>query len=393
MRAALISIAAQPKDRATGQAVAIAGQKLAQRQLGFALAAGCQRIIALGDGAAPEAIALRHAAEAAGARFQVIKGGHGLLGAVRAADELLVLAPGLLAEDPNALAQLEKGNTVLVLPAGTGVAAGFERIDLERAWAGALIVPGGLVERLADLPDDSDPHAALLRIALQARVPERRLEEAVLGEGSWSLARDADTADELERTWLKRHLPVLPVGAVSARLSQFALRNLAGRLLPSPSALPVSLGGAIAALVAAVAIAWKWSPASGFALLAFGGLLAAFAAELAHLRAAPFVRETGRFNLLAALPWLVDIALLGCGVAAIGGGWLQALFPPLMLVGGLHGTRIGDRKDPGAVLGDRPLLALVFAFAAAFGLAEPAIMLAAFLLVLLAAIGGASRQE
>src|SRR5690606_41211862 len=61
-----------------------------------------------------------------------------LLGAVRADDELLALAPGLLPEAADALEGLGKRKGVLVLPAGPGVAAGFERLDLNRAWAGAL---------------------------------------------------------------------------------------------------------------------------------------------------------------------------------------------------------------------------------------------------------------
>ena len=86
MRAALISIADTPSP--------VAGKSLARRQLDFAFALGCERVIALGNGAAPEAIALRHATEARGARFHSIGDAHGLLGAVAAADELLVLAPG-----------------------------------------------------------------------------------------------------------------------------------------------------------------------------------------------------------------------------------------------------------------------------------------------------------
>ena len=163
MRAALISMTGQPSG-------ALAGKTLARRQLDFALAAGCESVIALGDGASAQAIALRHATEAAGARFQAIRDSHGVLGVVRAADELLALAPGLLPEAGGALAALDKGAALLVLPAGPGVAAGFERIDLERAWAGAVVVSGAQVERLSALPADSAPASALMRIALQARV-------------------------------------------------------------------------------------------------------------------------------------------------------------------------------------------------------------------------------
>src|SRR5690606_41703492 len=158
-------------------------------QLDTWIPARSKQHIALGTGASSEAIALRHASEARGARFVSVGDAHGLLGAVPAGDELLVLAPELLAEDRRALEALERGTAILVLPAGPGVAAGFERIDLERAWGGALGLSGRLVERLSDLPPDSEATAALLRIALQARVAEQRLPEEVLaeelGRASW----------------------------------------------------------------------------------------------------------------------------------------------------------------------------------------------------------------
>ena len=103
MRAALISMTGQPRAADGGAPLALAGKSLARRQLDFALAAGCESVIVLGDGASAEAIALRHAAEAGGARFQAIRDSRGLLGAVRAEDELLALSPGLLPEAPEAL--------------------------------------------------------------------------------------------------------------------------------------------------------------------------------------------------------------------------------------------------------------------------------------------------
>ena len=105
MRAALISMTGQPRAADGGAPLALAGKSLARRQLDFALAAGCESVIVLGDGGSAEAIALRHAAEAAGARFLAIREGHGLLGAVRADDELLALAPGLLPEAAAARAE------------------------------------------------------------------------------------------------------------------------------------------------------------------------------------------------------------------------------------------------------------------------------------------------
>jgi len=367
VRAALISIA--------GTSPSLAGKSLARRQLDFALAAGCERIIALGNGASPEVIALRHAAEARGVKFHSIGNTHGLLGAVPAADELLALAPGLLPEDPGALEALERGSAVLVLPAASGVAAGFERIDIERAWAGALVLPGRLVERLADLPPDSNATAALLRIALQARVAEKRLPEQALAEGSWSLMGEAGDAGQRQQTWLKRHLPSPEGFGVSRFLARSGLRQFGIPLLARTRALPGLWAGVALALGGAVVVsAYGWA-AVGFLLAAIGALLAEFTAGIGWLRDAPF-GSPGKRRIVRLVPCAVDAALVTCAMLAIGGDWLHWAFPPLVLLGTLHASRPDRWPSPAALLGDRGLLALVFAMAAALGLAEPAVMLA-----------------
>jgi len=376
VRAALISI--------TGTPFSLAGKSIARRQLDFALAAGCERVIALGNGGLPEAVALRHAAEARGARFQCVGDAHGLLGAVPAGDELLVLAPGLLAEEASVLEALERGSAVLVLPAGPGVAAGFERIDLERAWAGALVLPGRLVERLADLPPDTEATAALLRIALQARVAEKRLAEKALDAGSWSISNGEGEGDHApqQRAWLKRNLPAPAGYGVSRLLANLGLRELAIPLLALPRALPGLWGGAMLVLAGAVgAAAYSWG-ALAFVLAALGALLAEFAAGLAHLRDAPFGR-TDKRGVATFAPALVDVALAASAALTIDGSWLHRVFPPLVLLGVLHAGRPGNWPGVAALLGDRTQLALVLAGAAALDVAEPAVMLLALLIAVL----------
>ena len=392
MRAALISIAGQPRDAARNAPLAVAGKTLARRQLDFALAAGCERVLALGDGASPEAIALRHAAEAGGAKFDAIRDAHGLLGAVRAAEELLVLAPGLLPEAGSALELLTKGNKVLVFPAGSGVAAGFERIDLERAWAGAVLVAGALVERLSELPGDTEPSGALLRVALQARVREVRLPDEVLADGSWARVGDNEGPGARDHAWLKRNLGPEAGRALSPWLARFALSRAAVPLLAAPQAMvgllvvvAVTLGGGLVA--AAYEIGWL-----GFALAAAGALTAELAAGLARLRGAPFGRKRPGVDLSAALGVAVDVAIAGCGALVIDGSALHRLFPVLVLLGAWYATRTRDRADWGALLGDRVLLAAVFAVAAAFGLAEPAIMAAALAVIAREALKSASKR-
>jgi hypothetical protein len=374
VRSALISIAGQPRTAANAGMTGFAGKSLARRQLDFALAAGAGQIVLLGDGAAPEAIALRHAAENAGAKVLTIANGHGLLGAVRAADHLLVLAPGVLPEAPIVLEMLGKGSSLLVVPAAQGVAAGFERIDLERAWAGALVIQGGLIERLAELTPDSDPAAALLRIALQAKVAERRVPEAPLADGSWAMLRSDAEAAAAERAWMKRNLPEAPRNRPARWLAIVALRRLAARLLPQRRAAMLIAGAAAALLAAAVASSlWGWAVA-GFALVALGVFAGELSAGVAKLASAPFEPGRRARGIAAAMALAADAALTLCAMLAIEQDWLHRLFPPLVLIGLLHILRVETWPGARALPGDRLLVALVLGIAAALGLAEAAVM-------------------
>lgn len=353
----------------------IAGKSLARRQLDFALAAGCERVIALGNGASPEAIALRHASEARGARFVSIGDAHGLLGAVPAGDELLVLAPGLLPEDRRALDALERGTAILVLPAGPGVAAGFERIDLERAWGGALVLSGRLVERLSDLPPDSEATAALLRIALQARVAEKRLPEEVLAEGTWSIMAEGGDVAARQKAWIGRNLPWRRDFGLTRFVARFGLERFAIPLLEVSRARLGLRAGVAAVLAAGVAASASGWIATGLVLAALGALLAEFTIGFALLGDAPFGANEGR-RADRFQSWLVDAALTTSAVLAIDAEGVQRLFPPLALLGVLLACRPQAWPGAASLLGDRALLAICFAVASGFGLAEPAIMLA-----------------
>jgi hypothetical protein len=392
VRAALISLAGPPQQDAANGPPVVAGRSLPLRQLDFAMAAGCTRIVALGDGASPEAIALRHAAERAGARFQAIRHGRELLGVVRANDELVVMAPGLLPQAPEALAELTRGPALLVLEADAGVAAGFERIDLTRAWAGALAVAGGLVERLVELPPDSDPAAALLRIACQAHVSERRLPASLLAEGTWTFVGGEASLRTLDQAWVERNLPDAATFSPTRRVARTALRWLGARLLGAGRAGAAVQGLALALLAAAVALcAWGSAPA-GFAVLALGSIVAAVSAGLERLGRAPFHASAPRWSWRAWQPLAVDLALTAACAFAVEGEWHRRLFPALVLILALRATRIEAGAGARALLGDRTLLALLFCGAAALGGVEPAIMLAGLAILALDAAKTAAQS-
>ena len=376
MRVALIAIDGQPRAAASDGPLRVAGRTLALRQLDFALAAGAQRVIGLGHAATAEAVELRLAAEGAGAKFQVASGAHALLGTVGTADDLLVLVPGLLPEAEQALDLLESGHGVLTLPEGA-VAQGFERIDRERAWAGVARVPGNLIERLADLPTDVSIPETLMRIALQGRVAERRLESALVADGQWALLAAEDHA--VEGAWLKRNLPVPPSARPAAAFAGAFLRSLALPVLRNARAVTWAAAATIGALALAFGAAVAGVPVLAFLLLAVAATIGAFADAAARLRAAPYA--TADEGLPRLLGGLGDAALLLCATLAMAGTVPQRLFAAAVLVLALHLPLA--LPHPVRWLDDRLSVALLLLCGALVGQAQGALMVLALTLLAL----------
>lgn len=369
MRAALICL---PEFTVDGEAVRILGKSVVQRQLAFAREAGCERVIAFGHGAAPEAIRLRYDAESTGMRFQIISTAHALPGAIGEGDTLLVLQPNLLPEAKAALELLRaEGERVLVVSAGPGTAAGFERIDLDRAFGGAMIIPGRLLQRLSVLPEDAAPVPALLRIALQNRLPEARLSDDLTNDGNWQLIVDQVAAEKREKSWLRDHLGPVPFAAVSRQVAWIVLRNFGARLLEKPLAAWMVLGLAVLLLTGAVTSALFGRAATGLALVGVSVPVVEIFLGLMRLSSAPF----GSTKHWPILRYLIDAALFFAATAAIDSLLYREFFPPLMLTGTLI---LGDRFTwPEWLdwLRDRAVIALALSFVASVGGGEFVIMI------------------
>jgi hypothetical protein len=360
----------------------VAGRPVARHQLDFALAQGCGKILCLGHGAAPEAIALRHAAEGAAVQFQVVRGVRDLPAAVRGDDQLLVLAQGLLPESRLAFDLLKEGEGLLVLPAEAGWSAGFERLDLTASWGGAMVLPGRYADRLDQLPDDAEPVAGLLRIARQAKVPERFLPEAELSERRWQIVRTSEAARALEPGWLRRRLPAPSPFRPTAWLAGAILRRSAGPLLGTRRTAGALLAGAAVGLVGALAAGWFGLPVLAFAILAMTALLIEAREALGLLGRSIFLVPTKPSRLLFVLRLMWDGALVAVGVLAIEGSRAHRTFTPLVAVGLLRIAPPWPLTGWRALAGDRGLVALLLALASALGLAEAGFMVLSLALIL-----------
>src|SRR5690606_9655395 len=230
-----------------------AGKSSAERQLEFALALGCNSVICFSSSLTVPQIALQHAAERAGARCHCTGDTHAVARMAGSAEQLLVMAPGLIPLAMEAHEALKQGDRVLTLPAEAGIAAGFERIDLHHAWGGALSMSGRLAGALTSLPQDCDPVSALLRIAAQAKLPHAELSEKLLTSGQWVLPGHQAELAEAETAWLGSRVARNRDASLTGRLAAWMLqalpveklgqRRLAGALF---WAAPAAAAGAIA---------------------------------------------------------------------------------------------------------------------------------------------------
>jgi hypothetical protein len=380
VRIGLIAIGEAAEATAPGT---LAGRSLVRHQLDFALAQGCQKIIVHGHGASRDAIELRHAAEAAGAQFQIVRGVRDLPATVRGDDQLLVLAHGLLPDSVAAFDQLMEGYGVLVLPAEAGWSAGFERLDLAAAWGGAMVVPGRLVAQLDPLPEDTEPVAALLRIARQAGVPERPLAERELAEGRWQIVRNPEAVRAIEPAWLRRRLPPVSPYRPTAWLARALVRRFGSGWLNKRGATIAFPAATVVLLAGGLAFAWYGLSALAFAALVPAALAIEASEAFALLGGSIFGRKATRSPLFLALRLIWDAALVAIGILAIDGSRAHRLFTPVIVGGLLHAAPPPPETGWRALADDRGLIAVVLAIAAGLGFAEAGFMLIALLLILL----------
>jgi hypothetical protein len=364
----------------------VGGVTIARHQLGLALAMGCQRIICSAREVTPELIALQHEAERAGAHFHIVAGARALAGLITANDDLLALSEGLLADPQEAMALLEPGHAVLVQPVEIGVAAGYERIDLNHAGAGALRIPGRLVERLLELPPDCDVPSALTRIALQAGVAMREVPAAARDGARWRLIRDEAQAHAIEHDWLRLHMGERGAPTPTTLLSRFGLWMLGSSLLHGGSGSRVALLAALAVLLMGLGSSWLGLTVFGFVLLALATVLGGSAAILRRIERTSLSLPPASLSPETVLGWLIDLALIALVVRATPlMPWesvVVRIFAPLMLVILIRlAPRLVDRAWA-PWIEDRVVLTVLLAIAAGIGLLAEAVQVLAIALAL-----------
>ena len=374
MRVALLSTIESLNDTGGDPAafLPVAGRTIARHQLECAIALGCERIACHAVGLPPELVALQHVAEDAGVQFHIIHGNRSLSGLVKAADELLVFADSLLTDQALAARLIGDHPCVLAFPADEGVAAGYERIDRDHAWAGLFLVRGSAVERLADLSADADPVPSLLRIALQSGTAIKMMPRNTLAGREWGLVHSQSDAAIMETSWLDRFTEVAPIYAPMLAVADRSAIRLASR--PDGATLG-GRGIMLAALgVAGLAgVAGSFAePVAGLVTLALAAFAARLGKTLSSVEAVGRSISTGE-GAGSPMQW----SMAGAGSIAIDAGiaaltWLAApSFEQSSAVLGILCLIIICRlaenlplKPWKSVLSDRPLMLIILSFAA-----------------------------
>ena len=370
MRIALLSTiqsAAAPGNRPAAFRE-FAGSMLVERQLDLALAAGCTTIACMCENVGREILTLQHRAEKAGARFLAVRETRMLAGLAVADHEVLVIGQGVLPSDRIVLKRLPEP-AVLAFPAEPAVSAGYERIDLQYAWSGVMLVHGALIERLSELPPDADVPSALLRIALQAGTRLDELPATLVEAGDWQFDPDTHDLAEREQRWIRTHAAPAPFTApglaVAERIAVKIASDIIGRKGHRVPALAAVLAGC-----AGIFSAWAGMPVVGLGFGALAATLSAVAGMVDRLLSAGEIAiDTGHWGRMA--DWMTDplLAVLIAYASPEDTGWLR-LFVPFVLFASLRLGRKVARQRWKPTYSDRISIALATVPAAFFGIAQ-----------------------
>ncbi|MET0251520.1 MAG: hypothetical protein ABW203_05010 [Novosphingobium sp.] len=318
MRVALLSTLEPATDAAIPRGLLhVGGRAIVQHQLGAAIASGCERVVCLTDGQPRDVLALQRLATRSGLSFSVVGNGHDLARLILPQDEVLILADGLLAAPDKLAVLVDEGRGVLTQPAERGLAAGFERIDAERAAAGVLLVPGALLSRLTELPSDWSPGSALLRLAAQAQLPRRDLPAELPDDTRWTMIRSEAEAQAFEPRWLRLHTAGAAVRGAGPWLAAELVQRLGPELLHTRSRPRLIALLAAVLTLAGAGLGWAGATAGGLILLGLAWLASDCADLLTRIDRHTISRPRPRFPTDAVFAWALDGAFVLCCVARL----------------------------------------------------------------------------
>lgn len=371
MRTALLSTLELTDQGAPRAFEMLGGKPLIAWQIDTMRSLNCDRIICIAHPGDEKIKEVRSLVEGSDMEFQAVAGPLPLVGLVSADQDLIIMADGLIV-DPEALPdEFGSGRSVLTLPDNKGIAAGFERIDSEHAWAGLLLARGSITAHLAEMPPDSDTVSLLLRLALQSGARLSSIDPAALDSGEWMLVRDSEALEGREQALLNRGVEETSWTAPTVALSRRVARALApagfarGPLIAS--VFGVTFGAA------ALGLSYLEYQALGLALLGIGGFALSTSNALSNLKARLSGAAISQSKPLRTRI-VVDVALiLALALPLSLSEAHRTLFLPVLFV---LAMRLAEQLAPDRVktgISDRAMLAFLLAITASFGTLEQAL--------------------
>lgn len=344
-----------------------AGAMVIERQLDLALKLGCGLVACLVDSVEREVIDLQRRAQEAGVKFVHVREPARLFSMAGEEDEILAMAAGVLPEPEIAEKALARRG-VLALPADIAVPLGYERIDLEYAWAGLMLVPGSLIKTLGNLPSDVDVPSALMRLALQTGTRIEPIDRAVLERQEWHIDPDPKALAEREKKWIDAQREpisfIAPGLAVAERAGARLARDVVGRGAERSATV---IAGVLAIL--AVGLGGYFSPSLGLSLAALSALFARMGKVVE--RVARLGKPEAKTSVIhRVLDWAIDpVIVFLLYLAAPEEFGLLRWFVPVMLMGLLRMSEQFASEQWQSTYADRVLLGLILAVAAFGGFA------------------------
>lgn len=341
---------------------------------------GCERIICLCETPRPSILGLQQEVEARGAEFHIVRSNLQIVALVRAADELIMLADGLLPDRDFMkdywLIAGKPARAIATIPADHQYSVSypdeFERMDRDQRWAGVASLPANQVHKLADLPPDGDPTSILLRLALQAGVECRDIAEYGLSDENWILASDPKVLAARQTAILEGCSKQVTWAAPTHALAAQIIRVAGLRLLRSGAQIAFLAG--VASMMGGIALAFQGFGPVALGLTALGAGLVTLGYGVADLRKSLWPHKKSwlaRRWTEFAVDLLALASLLGVQIAS--GGSIATLSLPFFAIGlaRLHTLTTG----PVQFWHDRALHLFLFAMASGIGHLNEAIAL------------------
>ncbi|MFM7379161.1 MAG: hypothetical protein ACKO1O_13720 [Erythrobacter sp.] len=379
MRIGLIAALRHSEEGALRAALPLAGRSVIAWQAALLKGLRVERVLCLAETPGGTVLELQHRLESEGVQFHALRGLAAIPALVRAEDDLVILADGLV-PDPAVVRALVGGEgeaplqrMVATIPADHPLAAAhpedFERIDAQRHWGGVLVMRGAPAQRLAEFPADADALSLLLRLALQSGTPPCELAARELVPETWLLADSDAAVGRHEDALIAAAAPPADWRAPGTALAGVTVRAAMphgleqGPLIAGGAALVLLLGGVMAAAFGLVATGLALGAAGLFGAQVSHG----FAALAGRLRREGGAGTGTPAKVLTALCDLLAGATLWFGLAPF------PEFQPLAVLGPVayalaRITARGGHSALAAAASDRASLLLALALASAVGL-------------------------